>query len=118
MGNDVLRLRNMRFFAYHGLFPEEAKLGQWFEVDVEVFSDFRGYARKDDAGALDYARIYETTKTVVTSERFGLVEALADRIAEVLQSSFHLKRLRVRVRKPNPPIQAIFDGVEVEVERG
>ena len=46
------------------------------------------------------------------------MEALADRIAEVLQSSFHLKRLRVRVRKPNPPIQAIFDGVEVEVERG
>ena len=118
MGNDVLRLRNMKFFAYHGLFPEEAKLGQWFEVDVEVFTDFSGYARKDDGGVLDYARIYEATKTVVTSERFGLVEALADRVAEVLQSSFQLERLRVRVRKPNPPIQAIFDGVEVEVERG
>lgn len=118
MGNDVLRLRNMRFFAYHGLFPEEAKLGQWFEVDVEVFSDFRGYARKDDAGAFDYARVYEATKTVVTEERFGLVESLADRIAEVLQSHFNLERVRVRVRKPNPPMQAIFDGVEVEVERG
>ena len=117
MGNDALRLRNMRFYAYHGLFPEEAKLGQWFEVDVEIFSDFRGYAR-NTAGAVDYARVYDATKKVVTSERFGLVEALADRIAEVLQSSFHLKRLRVRVRKPNPPIQAIFDGVEVEVERG
>ena len=118
MGNDVLRLRNMRFYAYHGLFPEEAKLGQWFEVDVEIFSDFRGYARKAAAGAFDYAKVYEATKKVVTSERFGLVEALADRIAEVLQSSFQLKHLLVRVRKPNPPMQALFDGVEVEVERG
>ena len=118
MGNDVLRLRNMRFYAYHGLFPEEAKLGQWFEVDVEIFSDFRGYAHDGGADAVDYSRVYETTHAVVTGERFGLVEALADRIAEVLQSSLHLKRLRVRVRKPNPPMQAIFDGVEVEVERG
>lgn len=118
MGNDVLRLRNMRFFAYHGLFPEEAKLGQWFEVDVEIFSDFRGYARGGDSGAVDYSRVYETTKAVVTEERFGLVEALADRIAEVLQSSHRIERLRVRVRKPNPPIQAMFDGVEAEVERG
>ncbi len=118
MGNDVLRLRNMRFYAYHGLFPEEAKLGQWFEVDVEIFSDFRGYAHDGATDAVDYSRVYETTHAVVTGERFGLVEALADRIAEVLQSSLHLKRLRVRVRKPNPPMQAIFDGVEVEVERG
>ncbi len=118
MGNDVLRLRNMRFFAYHGLLPEEAKLGQWFEVDVEIFADFRGYACEGATHAVDYTRVYEMTQSVVTGERFGMVEALADRIAEALQSSFHLERLRVRVRKPNPPIQAIFDGIEVEVQRG
>ena len=32
MEKDIIRLRNMRFYAYHGLFPEEARLGQRFEV--------------------------------------------------------------------------------------
>ena len=37
MSSDALRLRNMRFFAYHGLFPEETALGQHYEVDVELY---------------------------------------------------------------------------------
>jgi len=55
---------------------------------------------------------------VVTGERFGLVEALADRIAEVLQAELGLEHLLVRVRKPDPPVNIQFDGVEVEVRRG
>ena len=47
MPNDVLRLSNMRFFAYHGLFPEENALGQNYEVDLELCGDF-GRACHDD----------------------------------------------------------------------
>ena len=45
MPKDALRLRNMRFFAYHGLFPEETALGQHYEVDVELYGDFRQAGR-------------------------------------------------------------------------
>ena len=117
MGNDVLRLRNMVFYAYHGLLPEEAKLGQRYEVDVEVYGDFRGYAHGGE-DALNYLQIYAVTEAVVTGERYGLVESLADRIAEALQERMGLERLVVRVRKPNPPVAAQFDGIEVEVRRG
>ena len=118
MANDVLRIRNMAFYGYHGLFDEEAQLGQQFEVDVEVFGDFRGFARTDPQEAVDYPRVCELVKDVVTGERFGLVESLADRIAEVLQTELGLTKLLVRVRKPNPPVPVQFDGVEVEVRRG
>ena len=118
MENDVLRIRNMAFYAYHGLFAEEEKLGQRFEVDVEVYGDFRGYARNGGKGAVDYPQVYSLTEAVVTGERYGLVEALADRIAEVLQDRLGLQRLVVRVRKPNPPVPGHFDGVEAEVRRG
>jgi len=57
MPNDILKIRNMRFFAYHGLFPEEAKLGQRFEVDVEIGGDFRGFARESNPPAADYPRV-------------------------------------------------------------
>ncbi|MDP6039356.1 MAG: dihydroneopterin aldolase [Candidatus Latescibacteria bacterium] len=114
----MLRIQNMVFYGYHGLFEEEAKLGQQFEVDVDVYGDFRGFAHKENPVAVDYPRICELVEQVVTGERYGLVEALADRIAEVLQSQLRLMQVVVRVRKPNPPVAISFDGVEVEVRRG
>ena len=118
MKSDILRLKNMTFYAYHGALPEEARLGQRYEVDVELYGDFRGYARCEARRAIDYTLVYRATEAVVTKERFDLVESLADRIAEVLAERFGLDRLVVRVRKPNPPVSGYFDGIEVEVRRG
>ena len=83
MTNDVLKNKNMAFYAYHGLFEEEAKLGQKFEVDVEVYGDFRGFAREKRPPTVDYPCVCALVEQVVTGERFGLIEALADRIAVV-----------------------------------
>ncbi len=118
MLDDVLKIKNMAFYGYHGLFEEEARLGQKFEVDVEVYGNFRGFAREDLPRGLDYPRVCEVVEQIVTGERFGLIESLADRIADVLQSELGLTKLLVRVRKPNPPVSINFDGVEVEVRRG
>ena len=107
----------MAFYGYHGLFEEEAKLGQKFEVDVEIYGNFRGFAHNNTPHAVDYPRVCKIVEQVVTGERFGLVEALADRIADVLQAELGLTKLLVRVRKPNPPVSISFDGVEVEVRR-
>ena len=107
----------MAFYGYHGLFEEEAKLGQKFEVDVEIYGNFRGFAHNNTPQTVDYPRVCKIVEQVVTEERFGLVEALADRIADVLQSKLGLSKLLVRVRKPNPPVPVNFDGVEVEVRR-
>ncbi|MDP6777791.1 MAG: dihydroneopterin aldolase [Candidatus Latescibacteria bacterium] len=118
MGSDVLRLKNMAFYAYHGLLAEEERLGQRYEVDLDIFGDFRGFSRDDGGRAVNYPDVYAAIEDVVTGERFELVESLADRIAEVLQAQFGIDRLAVRVRKPNPPVPGHFDGIEVEVRRG
>ncbi len=109
--SDVLRLKNMTFHGYHGLYPEERKLGQKYHVDVEIRADF-------SPGALvDYTRVYERVEALVTGEPCEFVETLADRIATDLVRQFHLSEVLVRVRKPAPPFRAYFDGVEVEVVR-
>ncbi len=118
MSPDVLRLRNMRFFAYHGLFPEENKLGQYFEVDIDVFADLSAAGKTDDVDKTpNYPQIYELVERAVTQRRFKLVEALAEHIAQVVGEFLAPVELKVRVRKPNPPIQAHFDGIEVELHR-
>ena len=118
MPSDILRLRNMRFFAHHGLFAAEEELGQHFEVDVELRGDFSAAGLNDSHGeSLDYPRVYEIVREVVTQRRFKLVEALAEHIARAVGESFAPIDLTVRVRKPNPPLDAHFDGIEVELRR-
>ncbi len=117
MTDDVLRLRNMRFYGYHGLFPEEEALGQLFEVDVELIRDFSAAATADDpAQTVDYAAIYEVVEKAM-AQRCKLVEALAERIAERVGQACRPVEVLIRVRKPHPPVQAHFDGVEVEIRR-
>lgn len=118
MPADILRLRNMRFFAYHGLFPEENQLGQRYEVDLEIHADLSAAGRTDDlTQTLNYPRLYALVEEVVTQKRFKLVEALAENIASQIGASFAPVDLTVRVRKPDPPVAAHFDGLEVEIHR-
>ncbi len=118
--SDALRLRNMVFFGYHGLLPEEARLGQRFEVDVELRLPLADAGRTDDpARTVDYAAVFAVVEDVVTGERrFKLVEALAEAVAAAIAQNFSLvEAARVCVRKPNPPVAGHFDGLEIDIER-
>ena len=118
MPTDVLRLRNMHFFARHGLFPAENELGQRFEVDLELRLDLSRAGRSDNPShTIDYPKAYALVEQVVTQRQFKLVEALAEQIAISLGQAFAPLDLTVRVRKPHPPLAAHFDGIEVELQR-
>ena len=118
MSGDVLRLRNMRFYAHHGLFPEENRLGQQFEVDVDLIRDLASAGQTDDVDlTVNYPEVYELVARTMTEKRFKLVEALAEQIAAQIGERYSPIQLVVRVRKPNPPVDAHFDGVEVEIHR-
>jgi len=116
---DRLRLMNLVFHAYHGLLPEEERLGQRFEVDVELLLDLAAAARADEPQlTVDYTDALALVEQIVTQRRFGLVEALAEALAEGIRQRFStLEGVIIRVRKPNPPVATTFDGLEVEIER-
>ncbi len=116
---DRLRLMNLVFHAYHGLLPEEERLGQRFEVDVELLLDLAAAARADEPQlTVDYTDALALVEQIVTQRRFGLVEALAEALAEGIRQRFStLEGVIIRVRKPDPPVATTFDGLEVEIER-
>ena len=116
---DRLRLMNLVFHAYHGLLPEEERLGQRYEVDVELLLDLAAAARADEPQlTVDYTDALALVEQIVTQRRFGLVEALAEALAEGIRQRFStLEGVIIRVRKPNPPVATTFDGLEVEIER-
>jgi len=113
-----LRLNNMLFHAYHGVWDEEREVGQRFQVDVEIYRDLSISGKTDKLkDTVDLYKVYETVERVVTGRKFKLVEALAETIADELLQHFDIPLIRVRVRKPNSPIRGISDGIEVEIVR-
>ncbi|MGY3717115.1 dihydroneopterin aldolase [Sutcliffiella cohnii] len=116
---DKIYVNGMKFYGYHGVFPEETKLGQRFNVDLVVVLDLSKASQNDDLNAsVNYAELYEACKKVVEGETYKLVEAVTERIAQEMLERFPLiNECTVKVIKPDPPIKGHYDSVAVEMTR-
>ncbi len=119
MPTDLIILEGMQFYGYHGVNPEERALGQpymvdlWAELDLSVpgISD-----RLEDT--VSYTHLYRAVQEVLEGEPRNLLEANAQAVADRLLSEFPLLSVRVRVKKPRPPIRgSVIDYAGVEIYR-
>jgi dihydroneopterin aldolase len=116
---DKIVMNGMQFYGYHGVFPEENKLGQRYQVDVELHLPLDKPGGSDNLeDTINYAEAYEIIKGIVENQVFKLIEALAEHIASrLLQTYTIINEITVRVLKPHPPVAMFFDGVKVEIHR-
>lgn len=116
---DKIIMKGMRFFGRHGVLPQERKLGQTFEVDLELSLDLKPAGEKDDLNlTVSYAEVYGMVEGIVAGPPVNLLEALAGRIAAGVLEGFNpVQAVRVRVKKPSAPVQGDFDYMAVEVFR-
>mgnify|MGYP001465269690 CR=1 FL=1 len=116
---DKIKLHRLSFYGYHGVFPEENKLGQRFYVDVELFLPLAKAGKSDDvADSIDYGEVYAIVREIVEGEPKKLIEAVAETIATSLLNAFdHLQACQVEVTKPDPPIAGQYEAVSVQVYR-
>jgi len=112
-----IALTGLEFYGHHGVKPEEGALGARFIVDVEMEVAFEGGGDRL-AATVDYAEVHRLVAGVVTGERFYLIEALADQLAERIMTAFpRVESLVVRVHKPHAPLPGVFRDVYVEVAK-
>lgn len=116
---DKVCLNQMAFYGYHGVFPEEQKLGQHFYVDLTLEGDFSEAAQTDDVEkSVHYGRAFERVQQVVEGKPYQLVESVTEAVAqEMLQTFPIVVRCSVKVIKPDPPIPGHYDSVAVEMTR-
>ena len=115
---DVIRLKNMIFYAHHGYYEAERELGQKFEVDMEIQCDFKEAASSDDLKkTIDYRKIYKIAKDIFENSKFKLIETVAERIAEQVLEMPGIQNILIRVRKPHVPLNGLLDCVEIEIFR-
>lgn len=116
---DKIFLNKLEFYAYHGVFPEENKLGQRFFVDLILEADLKRAAETDHINeTVDYGELYEVVRQVVEGSPRRLVEKVTDEIASAILSTFSIvKTCTVKVTKPDPPIAGHYQSVAVEMTR-
>jgi dihydroneopterin aldolase len=117
---DEILLEGMRFYAYHGVNPEEQALGQRFTVDVVLAVDLRRAGQSDElAHTVSYSAVYKVVRGIVEGEPRQLIEAVAEEIAAMILTDFPLvARVTVTVRKPEVPMKgSMLDAAGVRITR-
>jgi dihydroneopterin aldolase len=117
---DEILLEGMRFYAYHGVNPEERALGQRFLVDVVMAVDLRRPGQSDDlADTVSYSDVYKVVRGIVEGEPRNLIEAVAEEIAAAILTGFPpVARVTVTVRKPEVPMKgSLLDAAGVRITR-
>ncbi len=109
----TVSLHNIRIHGRHGLYPEEAVLGNWFEVDVDVRTTITDGA---EWPFIDYTAINKAVHEVFVKPT-KLLETL------VLAIHFSLKALTpedsvitVAIRKMHPPMPGDVGYAQVRYE--
>ena len=115
---DKIRINNIELYAYHGVAPEENRLGQKFQIDVEISTDLTSGTNTDDIKeSTDYQEIFNTVSEVFVKPTSKLIETAANRVAGELLKMKTITDVRIKVRKPSAPLKGICSSVEVEIFR-
>ena len=114
---NIIRIKNATFYGYHGVRSEEQSVGGKFEADVDIYTDFLKAAKEDSLDkTIDYHQVYSFMYHLALEQKYYLIEALANKIADELLIKFErISKVAVRVRKNNPPLGGVVETVEVEV---
>jgi 7,8-dihydroneopterin aldolase/epimerase/oxygenase len=109
----MITLQGMRFYAYHGVHPEEQIIGTNYMVDLDIETegkDSHAAAASDNiTKTINYETVYEIVAIEMRKPN-KLLETLAYKIIVGCKRQFGgIKTIRVRVHKQNPPLGGLVD---------
>ncbi|HTW19865.1 MAG TPA: dihydroneopterin aldolase [Mycobacteriales bacterium] len=116
--SDTISLHGLRVRGFHGVLPEERRVGQLFVVDVDLSVDTSTAAREDDLTAtIDYSTLAHLLAEVIGGEPVALIETLAQRLADVCLGDPMVQVVEVTVHKPDAPVGLPVSDVTVRIRR-
>jgi len=116
---DKILLTGLEISGKHGCSELERKKSQPFIVDVELFFDLTRAGKSDDLGdTIDYVSVINDIKKIVGGTSRNLIETLALEIVDfLLRRYLLLDAVKIKIRKPKPPVKEKFSGAAVEIFR-
>jgi dihydroneopterin aldolase len=114
---DKVFIEQLEVITTIGVYDWEQTIKQKLVLDLEMAHDNKPAGNSDDvAHALDYAQVSQAVIEHIESDRFLLVERVAEEVASLIMQRFSVPWIRIRLTKPGAVPQA--KGVGVIIERG
>jgi len=114
---DLVFIEGLRVDTVIGIYDWEKQIKQTVLLDLEMAFDNRVPAARDAIeDTLDYKKVSKRLVAFIAETRFGLVETLAERCAEIVMQEFGVPWLRLKLSKPGAVSTA--KNVGVIIERG
>ena len=105
--------------AVIGTFPEERRQPQRLIFDLSVCGDFSRAGKNDTLeGTVNYRDLEERLIALAENSNFFLLEALAEKTAELCLSYPEVAAVTVRIVKPAAALRGEKIAVEIERRRG
>ncbi len=101
----IIKVENIRVFAYHGCLKEETKIGSDYRVDLQVEADLQTSAKTDKlSDTVDYVFLNRIIKEEMNIASH-LLETVCRRILNrIFNEDKLVKKATVCVSKLNPPV--------------
>ena len=111
-----IRMEGMKFYAFHGVLPQENTVGSYYYLDLKLKTDFSCASENDDLeGTVSYADIYTAVKAEMEIPS-KLLEHVCQRIASRIFKDFPtIETIDIALSKENPPMGACAKSIGVEV---
>ena len=100
-----IALHGAEFFAYHGFYPEEQKLGNCFLVDIEVrFMPAADLSEDKISNTVNYEHLYEIACDEMKQTK-KLIDTVAQAILDKVKAKYGFAdNIQVSIKKLNPPL--------------
>ena len=110
-------LKNVRFYAFHGVMPQERQVGGEFLLSLKVGYPLDKAMESDDVkDTLNYATLFELAKREMDIPS-QLLEHVAGRIVKAITTAFpEVTSIDLELTKLNPPMDADCEGAGVVVK--
>lgn len=112
-----IRLEGLRFYAFHGVLPQEQIVGGHYTVDLclRLSEAERAVLHDELAGTVNYAEVYRLVQREMATPS-ALLEHVAGRILSAIFAAFPtVATATITLRKDNPPMGADGEGCSVRL---
>ena len=115
---DSIVIKGFKVTGRHGVTQEERDQDQEFSVDLECQLDLSAAGRADRIEhTVDYMHLIEDIRQVVSTESYNLLEALGERLAQVVLARPFVDRVVIGLSKSQLRTGEL-DAVGIKIERG
>ncbi|MBC3798608.1 2-amino-4-hydroxy-6-hydroxymethyldihydropteridine diphosphokinase [Acetobacterium tundrae] len=116
---DKLYIKDLEVFAYHGVFPEEKKLGQKFLISVTLNLDMREAAITGDLSkSVHYGDLCQALETEFKKASYDLIETAGEMLVIYILNHYPMvSQVSLMIKKPWAPILKSLDTVAIEINR-